>query len=201
MAILIDGYNLLHATGILPRGIGPATLARSRQALLNFLVAALDEQEARRTTIVFDAKSAPQGLPRENKHGPLRVCFAKGFDEADDLLEIMIKDDHSPKQLTVVSSDHRVQRAGRRRKATVVDSDVWYEQVASRRRQSQREAPVEPPSEKTSRRSLTEEEVQMWLDEFGDIRPDSNEASDWTREFSKRVEELEDPEPSKTRQN
>ena len=35
MPLLIDGYNLLHATGILGRGRGHGWLARSREALLN----------------------------------------------------------------------------------------------------------------------------------------------------------------------
>ena len=37
MALLIDGYNLLHASGILGRGVGPGGLERSRLALLNFV--------------------------------------------------------------------------------------------------------------------------------------------------------------------
>ncbi len=36
MPLLIDGYNLLNATGIVGRG-GPSSLGRSRLALLNFL--------------------------------------------------------------------------------------------------------------------------------------------------------------------
>ena len=31
MALVIDGYNLLHASGILGRGIGPGSLERSRR--------------------------------------------------------------------------------------------------------------------------------------------------------------------------
>ena len=45
MALIIDGYNLLHASGILGRGIGPGGLERSRSALLNFLAESLDERQ------------------------------------------------------------------------------------------------------------------------------------------------------------
>ncbi len=60
MSLLIDGYNLMHAAGILGRGSGPGSLQRSRLALLNFLAESLDPREVPRTTVVFDAHDAPE---------------------------------------------------------------------------------------------------------------------------------------------
>ena len=65
MAILVDGYNLLYAAGIVGDGAQGATLARSRRRLLNLLATVLNEAEAKATTVVFDAKDAPPGLPHE----------------------------------------------------------------------------------------------------------------------------------------
>src|SRR5580700_8998185 len=76
MALLIDGYNLLHASGILPRGVGPGTLERAREALLNFLVESIEPDELRSATAIFDARDAPRGLPRIVDHRGLRVHFA-----------------------------------------------------------------------------------------------------------------------------
>ena len=45
MSLLIDGYNLLNAVGILGRGVGPGSLERSRLALLNFLAESLAAEE------------------------------------------------------------------------------------------------------------------------------------------------------------
>ena len=90
MAILIDGYNLLHVTGIVGRGIGPGTLERSRSALLNFIAASVDLDELPQTTVVFDAKQAPPGLPRTIEHGGLTVRYASDYEEADDLIEELI---------------------------------------------------------------------------------------------------------------
>ncbi len=42
MALLIDGYNLMHVAGIVGRGVGPGGLERSRLALLNFLAESLE---------------------------------------------------------------------------------------------------------------------------------------------------------------
>ena len=69
MPLLIDGYNLLNATGIVGRGAGPPSLGRSRLALLNFLAASIDPRELPHTTVVFDAHDPPPGLPRVVQHG------------------------------------------------------------------------------------------------------------------------------------
>jgi len=134
MAILIDGYNLLHATGILGRNVGPGTLERARHALLRFLAASLADSERADTTVVFDASNSPPGLPHEQYHQGIRVLYAKGYSDADGLMEKLIRADSSPRRLVVVSSDHQVQRAARRRRGTAVDSDRWYADVCRQRR-------------------------------------------------------------------
>ena len=68
------------------------------------------------TTIVFDAKQAPPGLPHQLDHGGITVIFARGYDDADELIEELIASNSTPRRLTVVSSDHRIQRAARRRR-------------------------------------------------------------------------------------
>ncbi len=65
MSLLIDGYNLLGATGIVGRGAAASSLERSRRALLDFLAESLEPKEAARTTVVFDASNAPRGLPHD----------------------------------------------------------------------------------------------------------------------------------------
>ena len=124
MALLIDGYNLLHAAGIFPAS-GPPTLERARIALLDFLVERLPAKDVSRTTIVFDAAQAPPGLPHEIAHRGLAVRFARRGGSADDLLEELIAAEPDPRNLLVVSSDHRVQRAARQRGAQFTDSEVW----------------------------------------------------------------------------
>lgn len=162
MAILIDGYNLLHAAGIVGAGRGPRGLERSRLALLNFLAESLDPADQRQVTVVFDAAGGPPGLPAESGYRGLAVRFAKGYADADELLEELIRAESAPRQLTVVSSDHRVQRAARRRGATAVDSDRWYEETLRRRgrRRAEPAAKPQPP--------LSDLEVAWWLKQFAD---------------------------------
>jgi predicted RNA-binding protein with PIN domain len=126
MLLLIDGYNLLHATDLFPQAHEPATLERSRKLLLDFLVARLPPKTLARTLVVFDAVQAPPGLPAEIDHGGLAVRFSRRGRSADELLEELIAAEPDPRNLLVVSSDHRVQRAARQRGASFSDSEPWY---------------------------------------------------------------------------
>lgn len=165
---MIDGYNLLHVTGIFGRGRGAGGFERARNALINFVVASLSEKEIAQSVIVFDANDAPPGLPRKFKHEGLTVRFASGYESADAMIEELIEKHHAPRQLTVVSSDHRIQRAARRRKATAIDSEVWYAETLDRKREStdQAQTPIAKPTGKP-----TTKEVEYWLAEFGDCEP------------------------------
>jgi predicted RNA-binding protein with PIN domain len=166
MPILIDGYNLISAVGIMGRGVGPGSLERARLALLNFLAESLDTNDIGRTTVVFDAKNAPAGLPRIVTHRGLTVHFASRYPDADSLIEELITKETSPRNLTVVSSDHRIQRAARRRRAIPIDSDVWYQGILNQRRRRQdtkksKRAEAKPPV------PLLEEDVDYWIRQFG----------------------------------
>ncbi len=110
MPLLIDGYNLLYATGIVGRGSGPGGLERSRLALLNFLAHSLDPADLPHTTVVFDAHDAPAGLPRTVGHGGLNVRYAAGYESADALIAELIRAESAPRRLVVVSSDREIQR-------------------------------------------------------------------------------------------
>lgn len=125
MRLLIDGYNLLHASGVFPPADDP-TLQRARRALLDALAEVLPPKLAAACLVVFDAVDAPPGLPREGAHRGVAFRFARRGGTADELLEELIAAAPDPRNLTVVSSDHRVQRAARRRGAAFADSDAWW---------------------------------------------------------------------------
>ena len=129
MKLLIDGYNLLQAAGQFGSAAGSGTLESARLALLDFLVAKLSIADAKRTLVIFDAAAAPPGLPATIVHEGITVRFSRRKGTADDLIEELLESVEDPRHLTVVSSDHRVQRAARRRRATPVDSETWIKQL------------------------------------------------------------------------
>lgn len=131
----MDGYNLLNNSGIETKPGGPAgvsALGLARQALLDFLVRHLSPEEARATVVVFDAQFLPRPVPTEFTYHGMAVKFAVHYPDADSLLEQLIAEHTSPRQLTVISSDHRLQRAARRRRARFVDSEQWYRELLTR---------------------------------------------------------------------
>jgi hypothetical protein len=165
MSILIDGYNLMHAAGLMKPRFGPGGLEKARRALLGILAASLGK-DAERTTVVFDARppSHSVGEPGQSlgsAHG-IVVRFAAGEESADALIEKLIRTDSSPKQLMVVSSDARIRRAAQRRAARAVDSETFVQELLAGRRRTRRGQSV--PPEKPAGQAAREDE--FWLQEF-----------------------------------
>ncbi len=166
MSLLIDGYNLLHATDIFGDEGSAPSFQRSREALLAFLAKALHEVERLQTTIVFDAAGAPPGLPHTDSVAGLQVRYARDYPDADALLEELIEEHPAPRGLLVVSSDHRVQRAARRRGAKYCDSDRWYAELCRRPLRSgpQRAGDGEKPAQSAA-------EIAYWMRQFEPAEP------------------------------
>jgi predicted RNA-binding protein with PIN domain len=156
--LIIDGYNLLHVTGITGRH---GDLHGSREALLRFLAGAIEEKQRTQTTIVFDAAEAPPGLPRTIAYEGMTVHFASNYEDADEQIEELIATSNVPRSLLVVSSDHRIQRAARRRRAQFVDSDVWFAEIERRPNR------IEPPIAAKPASDLSADDVNYWVAEFG----------------------------------
>ena len=144
MKILVDGYNLLHASGVFGGVRGPRGFEASRRALLDEIARLLGEASST-ATVIFDASDAPPGLPDRMTHAGISVRFARGYDSADALLEELIDEHHAPTALTVVSSDNRVIAAARRRRAKPVGSQEWFMGLRASRRQGGPPPDAKPP--------------------------------------------------------
>jgi uncharacterized protein len=169
MPILIDGYNLMFAAGWMPRGTGPGALQRARRGLLNYLADHLPADEVRETMVVFDAKHAPPAVEHEFEYRGLRVRFAHDQEEADDLIELLIRQHSTPRQLQVITSDLRLRIAAQRRRAKAVKSEDWLDQLERRPMTPVPPAPRGEPSAQPFRHvpALERDEVWEWLNEFG----------------------------------
>lgn len=161
MLLLIDGYNLLHATDLFGAGELAGTLRGSREALVSFLSSRMTAKERRGTVIVFDAKDAPPGLPDRYEQAGLDLRFARDYPDADAMIEAILEPLRSARGLTVVSGDRRVQRAARSRGAKPIDSDEWFADLCRR-------AVVGSPDAAASKPSGSVGTPAEWVEAFSD---------------------------------
>jgi predicted RNA-binding protein with PIN domain len=171
MRILIDGYNLMHAVNLLPGKHGPNILRKLRLRFLNQLAEALGPMDAFQTTVVFDAAVRSEHRTHEFQHHGLTILFSGDGETADDRIEQLIAKHSAPKNLTVVSSDHQIQRAAARKRATVFGSDEFWESIHERVVKS----PPPPVSaeERARLKGLTPSESEFWQQQFGHLEADS----------------------------
>ena len=173
MRLLIDGYNLMFESTSVVRGLdGKNALRAARGRMLHLLVDLIDESMRDKTIIVFDAKKAPPGLPDKYEYYGIQIVFARDWDSADELIQTEIRRHSAPKTLTVVSSDHAIQRKAKARGAKVIDSDEWLDRALENRARLASQGPNAPESiadheSESKNRFLTEEEKNKWLKEFG----------------------------------
>jgi len=165
MRYLIDGYNLLHAMGLLSGRVGPHGLEKARLALLGRLCGDHGTEVAG-VTVVFDASRAPPGAVPEELYQGLHIRYALDS-EADDVIESLIRRDAAPRKLTVVSDDHRIQQAARRRRCPVLGCLDYLDQMERlrKRKASAPETPAKPEG-------VSGDETQHWLRESADLVAD-----------------------------
>lgn len=123
--LLIDGYNLMHAADFARSRYGPGDLQAARRRLQQLLASLLSREAKRRTTIVYDAYSSPSDDQRIQHDSGMTIRFAPRGGDADTEMEKLIRRHSSPRQLIVVSSDHRLHKAARRRRARCIDSEQF----------------------------------------------------------------------------
>lgn len=167
--LLIDGYNLLHAAGLARPRYGPGDLERARHRLVAMLCEKLTPAEQSRCTVVFDAQNAPADVQREARQHEILVLFAAPGQDADTVIESLIEKHPATKQLIVVSSDHRLHKAAKRRGGRPVDSEPFWERLRSR--PDARKA-LAPPQTALPARDPTAGSTAEWLREFGAVDVD-----------------------------
>ncbi|MDE0817672.1 MAG: NYN domain-containing protein [Pirellulaceae bacterium] len=160
---LIDGYNLWWNTGEFGPDNDDGTLQGARDSLTNWLVTTLPTNLREKTVLVFDAKNPPPNRGFLFDHSGLTVHFAVGYPDADTLMEEYILVHHAPRNLTVVTSDHRIQRAAKRKRATATDADHWARQI----QHQFQDTDDEQANKAKPNPALSDHEVIGWMKGFG----------------------------------
>lgn len=151
--LLVDASNVLHVTGVLP-----ARLAGPGLAELAGLIAQ-SRYRGRPCILCCDGHGGEDAGAADGK---IRVLFAGDRGEADDLLEDLVHR-HRGASTTLVSSDRRVQRAGRKCRCRVLTSRAFLEQLVDDER---RPGPSTLPAFAHAV-PLDRVSVDLWLAEFG----------------------------------
>jgi hypothetical protein len=160
MRYLVDGYNLLHATGHLAGKVTPHALDRARQLLLCRLAEHI-KATGDSVTVVFDARRAPPKVRSEQEHDGVRVHYVVDA-EADDRIEELIRSDTAPKRLTVVSNDKRLREAARRRRCEVLECVAFFELTGKHPA-----APSKTNDEAAGSDKPSQSDVGEWMRAFG----------------------------------
>ncbi|MBM3994546.1 MAG: hypothetical protein FJ303_10405 [Planctomycetes bacterium] len=169
LTYIIDGYNLIHALGMIQTVEESRGLEASRQRLLVFLRRIFADLRDAQVTIVFDAHSAPRGAPRRLLYHGLQIHFAPPRLTADDWIENLIQAANEPRKLIVISNDNRLQAAARHRGA-----QAWSHEALLDFAERHESAPADGSRASGDTRSaaLSPAERQQWIDEFQSLEDD-----------------------------
>ncbi|MEO0513556.1 MAG: NYN domain-containing protein [Planctomycetota bacterium] len=170
--LLIDAYNVLHTVGVLPRD-----LAGLEVEDLAELIAA-GRYRGRRVLLVCDGSPRPRGL-REGftkrasdrwaigGHQELQIVFTGPESDADTFIEKYIEAETAPKRLLVVSSDRRIQKAGRRRRCPTLDSVGFLRQIVFDAEASMASTELAQTGGLRGEVPLKQAAIGFWKQEFG----------------------------------
>ncbi|MEM7454495.1 MAG: NYN domain-containing protein [Planctomycetota bacterium] len=195
--IIIDGYNLIFQCGLEGRHKDDRALERSRDRLFRELARRLPDDVRKQTTIVFDSESRPAGVNSDRfEIKDMTVLFAVGYPDADTLIIELIRKHPVPGSLTVVSSDHLIQKSSRARRANPVDSDIWFDSLSAASRGNNEIVESDSLDTEREKPGLSREETGALIDEFSSVRIQLDEdpiepLSDEDRETDQQAAEKE----------
>ena len=175
--LLIDVSNVLHTTGVLPehlagldvpelaRLISVSRYARRRSVLVCDGVGAADPAsgQAAQADAGENTLAPINTTPSGKEVAGLDVVYAGADQEADDVIEVLIARDSAPRRLLVVSTDRRLVRAARRRRAQSLSSDAFLRHLASDREKRI----AKPLPGYATQVPLNEYAVGYWMGLFG----------------------------------
>ncbi len=153
---IIDGHNLLHAIPKLDESLALISDIQLCRILSSYMKLIGQTGE-----IIFDG-TGPRDKSGFDNMNNIEVFFAGLGTDADTVIEDKIGASTAPKRLIIVSSDRRLRKAARTRKATSVKSEEFWNNM---NKQLSRKRPKKEPGAK--RYGLSESETKQWLDIFG----------------------------------
>jgi len=160
MRIIIDGYNLAHAStwmGLRGRVREPRGLRLMMMRMLAQYAERIDD----RMTVVFDGLPADRGKIIEiGDRAGVEVLFSGHDTDADTQIERMLEVSTGARDTLVVSSDRQVRAAASRRKAKSCRSGEFFNRIRKALIEPEKVTPSEP-GEKFA--GLSDADVTVWM--------------------------------------
>lgn len=124
MALLVDAYNVLHMTGVLPPDLAGLGVLELRDLILT--------SRFRHMPVVLVCDGLGPGVRGADEASTsfdrgVAIHYAGSHRDADTHIERAIRACTDPHRLNVVSSDRRIARAARRRRCRILGSDTFLE--------------------------------------------------------------------------
>jgi uncharacterized protein len=162
LPVVIDGNNLQHAA----QSAEALSLLIGRAMLCDRL-GRWAKLRRERVHVVFDGPAPAAPLAQQIANPQIRVSYSGAGVSADSVVIELIATDSAASRLLVVSSDHAIQQAAKRRRARPIRSAEFW--AAVNRDLAQ---PVPRPTEPEEKeRGLGPTEAEQWMREFGFHEP------------------------------
>lgn len=155
---LIDGHNLLWA--VLGLGDGESEIS---DVGLCWVVGRYLRRVGEKGEIVFDGIGPRDKSDFDGVDG-VEIVFAGLGTDADTVVERKITANTAPRRLKVVSSDNRLRKAARARRAVAIKSDDFWSDVQRELGRKRAAGQREPMSKQGG---LSAAETEQWLEFFG----------------------------------
>ena len=157
MPLLVDTFNVLHVTGVLP----PELAGIDVRGLAELIAASRFGRE--KVELICDGGTDPP--PAAEHHGTVIIRYAGYRSSADALIGAIVRRIANPRAVTVVTADRAVQREARKRRCRVLTSAAFLQLLVDDAAVADR-AP-RTPSAPSPRPPMTDAVVAGWLDTFG----------------------------------
>lgn len=216
--LLVDTSNVLHATGVLPQhlmgdgaGLDVPGLARlistsrygKRRAVLVCDGVGPSRANEPAVAAAADVPEATNTAPSGREIAGLDVVYAGANQEADDVIELLLARDTAPRRILVVSTDRRLVRAARRRRAQSITSEAFLQHLASDAGKPR----AKPLPGYATQVPLNEYAVGYWMSLFGygsmaeEAPPGERPVSDVSRAAQRGLHEERQREQARKRAN
>ena len=160
--LVLDTLNVLHTVGVLP----PELAGLDVPGLAGLIMRSRFATE--RVVFVCDGLPAadlpaPGPLPLlDHPKAVMEMRYSGKGVTADDLIRRIIEVSTAPRRLTIVSSDHAIQRDARKRRCGTFSSEEFLQRLAD-----DADLPRGPAAPRQPPPMMSESQVRKWIDVFG----------------------------------